>query len=144
MEVPGVFGMWHFISTNALSFIVKKKAVGDISAALLPNISCVVFPPPLPVPGSQAGPGEPQLRVSNLLLGSVWGCWDTRSWKTGSSGWACGRLKGDLNTGPLRDCREQGQWALIRWCEFYPTGTSKWQVKIFHLGRGRERRLLLP
>lgn len=71
-----MFGMWHFIHTEALSFIAKKKAVGDTSAALLPDISCVVFSPPLTVPGSQADLGEPQPTLCNLVLGSGWGCWD--------------------------------------------------------------------
>lgn len=69
-KVPGVFDTWHFISTKALSFTAKKKAVGNVSAAPLPDLSWVVFPPPFTVPGSQADLGEPQPTVCNLVLGS--------------------------------------------------------------------------
>lgn len=47
MEAPGVFGVWQFIITKALSFIAKKKTVGDTWAAQLPDTSRVVLPPPL-------------------------------------------------------------------------------------------------
>lgn len=74
-----MFGMWHFISTNALSLVAKKEAVGDASAALSPDVSHVVFPPPLTVPGAQADLGEPQPTGRDLVLGSGWGCWDVWS-----------------------------------------------------------------
>lgn len=69
MKVPGVFGMWHFISTKALSFTAKKKAVGDVSAAPLPDLSWVVFPPPFTVPGSQADLVNPSQQYAILCLG---------------------------------------------------------------------------
>jgi len=68
MDVPGVFGMRHFISTKALSFTAKEEAGGDASAALLPEV-VRVFPRPLTVPGSRADLGEPQPTVCNLVLG---------------------------------------------------------------------------
>lgn len=75
--------------------------------------------------------GEPMPRAQNFVLASGWGCWDTCSWKMDPTG----RWKGIPDPGTL-SCRERIWWALSRWCEFYPTGTSQYQEKI--LGRGGE------
>lgn len=144
MEVLAVSGMWYFISTKALSFTAKKKVSRRyICSTSSRHNSC----------------GVPSSFNSGWVLGRPW-------WSPANSKEPCAWVRVGLlayvvlkdrsllveavggwkvtDAGTLRACWGQVWWTLSRLCEFYPIGTSKWQVKILHLGRGKERRLLLP